>query len=78
MMGADLEGLVSEQAKRVRILYKNYKGETAWRSIVPGQIRFASNEWHPQDQWLLDAFDLDKAAPRSFALNEIREWKAEA
>ena len=66
---------MSDDAKTVRILYKNYKGETGWRLIVPETVRFASNEWHPQAQWLLDAFDLEKGAPRSFAMSEIREWK---
>jgi predicted DNA-binding transcriptional regulator YafY len=69
---------LSDDAKTVRILYKNYKGETAWRAIVPQKVRFASNEWHPQEQWLLDAFDLEKNAARSFAMDEIREWKAGA
>jgi predicted DNA-binding transcriptional regulator YafY len=68
---------LSEQGQAVRILYKNYKGETSWRRIVPGQVRFGANEWHPQAQWLMDALDLDKGAPRSFAMAEIQQWKVD-
>lgn len=60
--------------KSVRIVYTNYRGETAIRSIVPDRIHFASTEWHPDPQWLLDAFDLEKNAIRSFAMKDIRAW----
>jgi hypothetical protein len=61
--------------KEVRILYTNYKGVTAWRSIVPGALRFAATEYHPQEQWLMDAQDVEKNALRSFAMKDIKEWK---
>jgi len=32
-------------------------------------------EWHPGRQWILDAWDLDKAVHRSFAMKDIKEWK---
>lgn len=59
----------------VMIRYTNYRGETADRRIVPQAIRFASTEWHPEPQWLLDAIDLDKGAARSFAMRDIQSWK---
>lgn len=63
-----------ENEKAVQILYTNYKGETAHRNIVPERIWFGATEWHPQAQWLLDAFDLEKNALRNFALKDIHEW----
>lgn len=51
--------------------YTNYRGETAERTIVPRSIRFASTEWHPEPQWLLLAFDLDRNADRDFALRDF-------
>lgn len=63
-----------EPSHEVRILYTNWSGETAWRSIVPRSLRFASTEWHPEPQWLLDAWDIEKSAERSFALHDIRQW----
>ncbi|NND64690.1 MAG: WYL domain-containing protein, partial [Gammaproteobacteria bacterium] len=57
--------------KQVTIEYTNYKGETRMRRIMPKQIVFSSNEWHPQPQWLLEAHDHEKDAPRTFALKDI-------
>jgi predicted DNA-binding transcriptional regulator YafY len=72
---ADQEIPLRVDPTQVHILYRNYKGVTGWRKIVPQGIRFASNQWHPEDQWLLEALDLEKGAPRSFAMREIQEWK---
>lgn len=58
----------------IRILYKNYKGEIAWRSILPKKIWFGVTEWHPEPQWLLDAEDLERHVQRSFALKDIQQW----
>lgn len=60
----------------VQFVYTNHRGETEVRHIVPIRIRFAASEWHPQEQWLMDAFDLDRDAERSFALSDAREWEA--
>lgn len=59
----------------VSIRYTNYRGETADRRIVPLRIRFAATDWHPEEQWLLDAIDVDKGAERSFALRDIHSWR---
>ncbi len=67
---------MSVDAKKViTVRYTNYKGETGMRSIVPEKIWFGSTEWHKDEQWLLDAYDIDKAAIRNFALKDISEWK---
>lgn len=67
----------NENEKAVRILYTNYKGETAYRNIVPEKIWFGATEWHPEPQWLLDALDLEKNALRNFALKDLREWSSD-
>ena len=58
----------------VVIRYTNYRAETSIRRVVPIRIRFASSEWHPAEQWIMDAFDLDRQAERSFALADVHEW----
>jgi predicted DNA-binding transcriptional regulator YafY len=63
-----------DQRKAIGILYRNYRGETAERKIVPQRLWFGATEWHPEEQWLLDAIDLDKQAPRSFALRDIQSY----
>lgn len=55
----------------LNFLYKNYKGETSVRSVVVDQLFLGSNQWHPQNQFLLSAFDLDKRAMRCFAVKDM-------
>jgi predicted DNA-binding transcriptional regulator YafY len=62
---------------KVKIVYDNWKGEVKIRTITPKKIWFGSTEWHPQEQWILDAFDEDKQADRSFAMADIIEWRTQ-
>lgn len=64
-----------EDKKIVEIVYTNWKGVTATRHIIPKDIFFGSTEWHKEEQWLLNAFDVDKQAARAFALKDIQSWK---
>ena len=61
--------------KQVKILYTNWKNETKYRNIIPINIEFKHTEWHKEEQWILNAIDLDKSASRSFAIKDIKEWK---
>jgi predicted DNA-binding transcriptional regulator YafY len=54
--------------------YTNHRGQTRQRKVIPVSIRFGSAEWHPDPQWLLEAFDLDKQSMRTFALLGISSW----
>ncbi len=56
--------------------YTNYRGERRWRRIIPLQLVFTSNRWHPKPQWLLRAIDKDKREARAFALTGIHAWAA--
>ena len=58
----------------VKIIYTNYKGETAERTIIPLELWFGSTEYHKEEQWLLKAFDLEKKAERNFAVKDIKSW----
>lgn len=60
--------------KIVEIVYTNWKGITSTRHIIPIEIFFGSTEWHKEEQWLLNAFDVDKQANRAFALKDIKSW----
>jgi predicted DNA-binding transcriptional regulator YafY len=65
----------AEEARSVKILYRNYKGEVSWRRIVPeGKLIWGTTEYYPETQWLLLAFDLDKDAERTFAFKNIQAW----
>lgn len=64
-----------ELNKKVTILYTNYKGETRYREIIPKSIEYKSTDWHKEEQWILNAFDIEKNADRGFAIKDIKEWK---
>ena len=55
----------------VRIGYTNWKGEKGDRHIQPLQVWYGATQWHPEEQWLLRALDVEKQAERDFALKDI-------
>jgi predicted DNA-binding transcriptional regulator YafY len=63
-----------QDEKAVRVLYTNYRGETAFRTIVPERLFFGSTEWHPEPQWLIEALDVEKGQNRTFAMKDVRAW----
>ena len=64
-----------EEKKKVTILYTNWKGDTNYRNIIPMSVEFKATQWHPEEQWILNAMDVDKNAQRAFAIKDIKEWK---
>ncbi len=62
--------------KAVFIRYRNHRGEESRRKIVPSGIEFGASPWHPEPQWLLRAWDFDKAADRTFAMKDVLAWEA--
>jgi len=78
MSGQDRgQSVLVDTEKIVKILYTNYRGETAVRSIIPHKVWFGGTDWHPGAQWILDAFDVEKGADRSFALKDVKSWSVE-
>jgi hypothetical protein len=65
-----------QQDRVVSVLYTNYRGITALRRVIPRRIWFGHTDWHPGEQWILDALDVEKRAERSFAMADIKEWSA--
>lgn len=60
----------------VTFLYCNHRQEVAWRHVRPIRIWFGATAWHPEPQWLLEAFDLTKQATRDFALaGVLSKWE---
>ena len=51
--------------------YINYKGTKSTRNVIPMSLYFGATEFHPENQWLMVAYDLDKQCERTFALNDI-------
>ena len=59
---------------KTQIDYTNWNGKHGTRNIVPVRIFWGKTEFHPKNQWLLEAYDLDKNAGRIFAMDEIHKW----
>lgn len=62
----------------VTIVYTNWKGVRAERRIKPIQLWFGKTEYHPSEQWLLTAIDVEKGEERNFAMADIESWKDNA
>ncbi len=61
----------------IKVLYTNWRGETAERLIVPMKIYFGSTEYYKEEQWLLQVWDVERGAQRVYALKEIKQWFVE-
>ena len=63
-----------EQLKHpINVRYTNWRGETAVRSIVPLEIYFGKTDYHPEEQWLLRVWDVERDAERIYAFKDIKE-----
>ena len=58
--------------RSVRFFYTNYRGERSIRTAVPVILTWGQSQWHPRPQWLMTAFDMDKGAERTFALENCQ------
>jgi hypothetical protein len=67
-------------ASQVFIDYTNYRGERSVRLIQPlvDGMYWGSNEYHPTEQWLLRAIDVEKKALRTFAVRDIHGFDVNA
>lgn len=55
---------------QLQFYYRNHVGRYTLRNAIPKRIEFTKTEWHPDMQWILHAYDIDKKADRSFALKD--------
>ena len=60
-----------EERQILEVTYRNWRGEIAVRRIIPKLMWFGKTEWHPEEQWLIRAFDVDKQVDRDFALSDM-------
>lgn len=59
----------------VKLTYKNYRDEVALRYVLPVRIWFGTTSIYERAQWLLDVFDFDKNANRTYAVQNILKWE---
>jgi len=65
--------------RAVVIDYTNYGGKRAKRVVTPdGRMEWierGQNQWHPDAQWLIHAWDHAKGATRGFAWKDIHSQR---
>ncbi|UFW79981.1 MazG-like family protein [Rhizobium sp. SU303] len=66
-----IDDLARSSPRALSFVYKNWRGETALRRVLPIRIEFGPTDWHPEPQWHLVAHDLEKGAARFFAMKDI-------
>lgn len=67
----------------VVIDYTNWRGERIKRRVQPIEIWWGETNWHPGNQWLLKANDVDIASKdpdhipcvKDFAMSGIHGWE---
>jgi hypothetical protein len=62
-----------DKEKYIQIDYTNWRNIRSIRKILPIRIYFAATDFHPDPQWLLEAFDSEKKENKSFALKMIHQ-----
>jgi hypothetical protein len=51
--------------------YRNWRGVSGKRRLVPEAVWYGSTDWHPEPGHMLRAFDVDKGAARDFCLADF-------
>jgi len=70
----DMLDLVVSKDKPLKVKYKNWKGEVGIRTIIPLKVLYGHTDFHKTDQWLMEVWDIDKDAPRTYAMLDIVEF----
>lgn len=60
------------EEQKIKVLYTNWRGETGIRNIIPVKIYYGSTEWHKENGWLMEAYDLDRKAIRVYSMKDIK------
>jgi predicted DNA-binding transcriptional regulator YafY len=66
--------MTDDRKQEVVIDYTNWRGERRERRIRPINFFFGTTPAHPEEQWFCHAHDIEKNAPRTFAMRDIHKW----
>lgn len=61
----------SADCPEMMFTYTNWKGETSERRALFTALQFGATEYHPEPQLLIHGYDLDKNAPRTYAVKDM-------
>lgn len=51
--------------------YKNHIGRVSIRVVIPFHLKYGSTEFHTEEQWLLEGYDMERKDFRTYALKDI-------
>jgi predicted DNA-binding transcriptional regulator YafY len=60
--------------KLVEIDYSDHLGRRTKRRFIPTRLFFGTTEWHPEEQWLVAVWDIERQFERSIAMPDIHTW----
>lgn len=68
------EVIYADYGVRLTFDYTNHRGVTETRHVKCGGAvpTWRRTDWHPEPQWILSMFCLDRKAWRAFALKDMR------
>lgn len=58
----------------IKVKYKNWQENISIRTIIPQSIYYGHTDFHKNDQWLMDVWDVEKDAQRTYAMLDIMEF----
>lgn len=68
--------LQEQLEKAVIFEYVNHKNQCSTRRVIPYRFFFGLSSWHGSaQQWYMIAWDSDKKAERTFAMQQISDWR---
>lgn len=56
---------------KLNFTYKNWKGEVSERNAIFLWLMLGSNEFHKEQQLLIEGYDMDKKVIRTFAVKDM-------
>jgi predicted DNA-binding transcriptional regulator YafY len=61
---------------RIQFEYVNHRDEAATRTVTPIKVLFVSSgSYGYENEWVLEAYDHDREALRTFAMRKIENWR---
>lgn len=55
----------------LKVLYHNFRDEVRYRYIKPLATFYGTSRWHPEPQWLMQVWDVEKQGSRTFSMVSI-------
>ncbi len=62
---------MASKQKSLQFIYRNHRGEVAKRYVEPIRMYYGNTEYHPENQWFLEAVDIERKVVRDFAVKDI-------